>query len=227
LNGCLIDKILDVASAKGTGKWAIQQAAERNIAMPIISVALDTRNISSCKEEREAISLLIKGPYSIPMVEPKQIVEDLRHALYIAILCTYAQGLHTISAASATYKWSLNLSEILRIWKGGCIIRGHVLKSLHEVYLHSPDLNCLLTHEYISGEINTKLGSLRRISTLAIASGISSPAFLSCISYIDAFRCNHLPTNLIQAQRDFFGAHTYHRTDVPGIFHSNWTDTEG
>ena len=190
--------------------------------MPTIAAALDSRSFSALKEERVTLSGQIPSPYSKPDVNPKQISQDCANALYLGLLCAFAQGMAVIASASAEYEWKLNLAEIVRIWKGGCIIRGKILSRIEEAFNRRPDLPTLLMDEYVTNEISARHGSLRRISTLAIAWALPCPALLSCVGYIDSMACPRLPTFLIQAQRDFFGAHTYERTDRSGSFHTHW-----
>jgi 6-phosphogluconate dehydrogenase len=184
------------------------------------------RSLSSFKELRLKISSIISGPYSIPSIDSTQITDDMKNAIYVAILVTYAQGMGVISAASRDFEWDVCMSDVIGIWKGGCIIRGRVLSLIQNAFLKDSSLSCLLADDIIAAEVNVRLGSLRRVVTLCIATGVPCPALSAAISYIDILRCTSLPTNLIQAQRDFFGAHTYERVDLPGTFHSDWTDND-
>ena len=184
---------------------------------------MDSRGISALQEERLTLSKLIPSPYSKPEVDPKQIIQDTANALYLSVLCAFTQGMAIIGSASAEYGWNLNLAEIVRIWKGGCIIRGKMLSHIQDAFNRRSDLPVLLLDEYIYNEIGARHGSLRRITTLAVAWALPSPAMLSCVSYIDSMSCARLPTYLIQAQRDYFGAHQYERTDGTGSYHTQWS----
>ena len=194
------------------------------MATPAIGAALDTRAISALKDQRQDIAAKISGPFNAPHIEANILIEDVKNALFVGMLSAYTQGMNVIVAASQTYDWGLQIHEILRIWRGGCIIRGDILEPLRRAYARSPELSTLLLDDYVAAEISVRHGALRRVTTLAIASGLPCPALTSSISYLDSMRCTVLPTNLIQAQRDFFGAHMYERTDAPGKLHTHWKD---
>jgi len=223
-SGFLLDKILDKTGMKGTGRWTIQEAAERSTPAPCMAAALDARHLSGRKEERVAASSILRGPSELPNVERSQIIEDCKNALYAAKICSYAQGLCLIKAASLEHKWNVDLGECARIWKGGCILRAGFLDRIKLAYQRDPDLANLLVHPEFSQELNTRQASWRRIVSLAVASGIAVPALASSISYFDAYRRDYLPANLTQAQRDYFGGHSFERTDRPGAYHAIWSD---
>jgi 6-phosphogluconate dehydrogenase len=223
-SGYLLDKILDKTGMKGTGRWTIQEAAERSTPGPVMAAALDARYLSGRKKERIAASGILKGPSELPNVERSQIIEDCKHALYAAKICSYAQGMCLIKAASDEYKWNVDLSECARIWKGGCIIRAGFLDRIKGAYQRDPELANLLVDPDFAEELNKRQSSWRRIVTLCVASGIAAPALASSISYYDSYRRDYLPANLTQAQRDYFGGHSFERTDRPGAFHAMWSD---
>ena len=223
-SGYLIDKILDKTGMKGTGRWTIQEAAERSTPGPVMAAALDARYISGRKREREYASTVLNGPRELPNVERSQIIEDCKHALYAAKICSYAQGMCLIKAASDEHKWNVDLGECARIWKGGCIIRAGFLERIKVAYQRDPNLANLLVDPDFAAELNARQASWRRIVTLSVASGIAAPALSSSIAYFDAYRRDYLPANLTQAQRDYFGGHSFERTDRPGVFHAIWSD---
>lgn len=222
-DGFLVDRILDKTGMKGTGRWTIQEAAERSIAAPTMAAALDLRYISARKEERVAAAAILTGPTEIPSVDKDQIIEDVRQALYAAKICSYAQGMNLIKAASEHFGWGVDLGECARIWKGGCIIRARFLGSIKAAYVRNPELPNLLVDPTFAQELISRQGGWRRIVSLCVASGISCPALSASLGYYDSYRRARLPANLTQAQRDFFGGHSYERTDRPGVFHAAWT----
>ena len=228
-SGGLVDKILDKTGMKGTGKWTVQQAAELSVAAPTIASSLDMRFLSGLKEDRVAASKVLKGPEgeadgSSPLgaAEKAQLVDDVRKALYAAKICSYAQGMNLIRAKSNQMGWGLRLGELARIWKGGCIIRARFLGRIKEAYDKDPELASLLVDPTFASELNDRQAAWRRIAGLSIARGVPTPTLTGSLLYYDAYRQARLPANLIQAQRDFFGAHTYERTDMDGNFHTNW-----
>lgn len=221
--GYLIDKILDKTGMKGTGRWTIQEAAERSVAAPTMSAALDVRYLSARKSERTAAARVLQGPTERPIVHKLQILQDAKDALFCAKVCSYAQGLCVIKAASDQMNWGIDLSECCRIWKGGCIIRAGFLNHLQNAYTTNPSLDNLMMDPMFSAELNRRQDAWRRIVTLCIASGLACPALSASLAYYDTYRRESLPANLTQAQRDYFGGHTYERTDMSGIFHTAWT----
>lgn len=218
--GYLVDAILDKTGSKGTGKMTVRDAAERSVAAPTIAAALDTRFISSLKEDRVHASSILKC-VSVPTnsISKADLIEHVGQALYASKICSYAQGMNLIRAAGAENKWSLNLGEIARIWKGGCIIRAIFLDRINVAYTRNPSLPSLLIDPDFADELNQRQQAWRTIVQMSISSGISIPAFAASLSYFDAYRRERLPANLTQAQRDFFGAHTFQRVDRPGDFH--------
>jgi 6-phosphogluconate dehydrogenase len=222
----LVDQVVDKSGSKGTGKWTVQEGAERGIPLPTMASALDARYMSALKEERVEASKLLKGPPKVEQtVDKQQLITDLRHALYSSKICSYAQGMNIIRSASKTFDWGLELGKIARIWKGGCIIRAKFLDRIKSAYDRNAELPNLLVDESFAKEIADRQEGWRRVIQLAITHGIPVPALSSSLAYYDAYRRDRLPANLIQAQRDFFGAHTYERLDAPGVFvHSEWND---
>lgn len=222
----LVDAVLDKTGSKGTGKWTCQQAAEQGISAPTIAAALDARYMSAVKEERVAASKVISGPTEMPSVDRAQLIDDVRQALYAAKICSYAQGMNIIKSAAKEHSWSVNLGECARIWRGGCIIRAKFLDRIKGAYDRNPDLANLLVDPDFANDVNTRQPALRRVVALSVACGIPCSAFASSLSYLDGYRRPELPANLTQAQRDFFGAHTYQRKDREGTFHTEWEAKE-
>lgn len=222
--GHVVDYVLDKTGMKGTGKWTIQEAAERTVAAPTMAASLDARMLSGRKDERVAASKVLDGPV-IETANKAQVIEDLRAALYASKVCSYAQGLSLIKAASDDFGWDVSLSECARLWMGGCIIRAELLDRIQLAFTLNASLSNLLVDEYFAAQLNERTTSWRRIVALCVTSGISCPSLCSSLTYFDTYRRARLPANLTQAQRDFFGGHTYERTDVPGSFHTAWTDS--
>jgi 6-phosphogluconate dehydrogenase len=193
--------------------------------MPTIDTAVAMRDLSVFKKDRETLSRQLSGPKGHYEENPKLLLKQLEHALYVSMILTYSQGLSLLRAASKTYEYQLNLSTIAKIWRGGCIIRSAVLDAIAEAYQKVPDLSTLLLDRYFAHEISARQKDLRNLVMTAIGLGIPVPAFSASLAYYDAYRRDWLPANLIQAQRDFFGAHTYERIDEKGIFHTEWGQT--
>ena len=208
---------------KGTGRWTVQEAAEQSVSTPTITASLDSRYISGRKDERMKACTLLSGPKELPNVSNLQIVEDLGAALYCSKICSYAQGIGLIQAASNAKNWNVDLSQCARMWKGGCIIRAKLLDSIEKAYKDNPDLTNLMIDPSIAKELSEKQMQWRRIVTVCIGSGVACPALSASLNYYDSYRRDSLPANLTQAQRDFFGGHTYERIDSPGPFHCVWT----
>ncbi|CAI5507215.1 unnamed protein product [Closterium sp. Naga37s-1] len=225
----LVDAILDKTGMKGTGKWTVQQAAELSIAAPTIAASLDSRYISGLKDERVAASAvfaaagLSDGAGAVSGVDKAQLVDDVRKALYASKVCSYAQGMNLIRAKSTEQGWGLNLGELARIWKGGCIIRAVFLDRIKQAYDRNPDLANLLVDSEFAKEVVERQQAWRRVVTLAIQAGITAPGMSTSLAYFDSYRRARLPANLVQAQRDYFGAHTYERVDVGGNYHTEWS----
>jgi 6-phosphogluconate dehydrogenase len=223
--GYVVDYVLDKTGMKGTGRWTVQEAAEQNVAAPIIAASLDSRNISGRKAERAAACTILQGPPPDSIiVEKEQILADLQSALYCAKVTSYAQGMCIIKAASDKYEWNVDLSLCASMWRGGCIIRAGLLTKITNALSKNAKLANLLVDETFAEEINARHMAWRRIVTLGVASGIATPAHSAALSYYDQYRRESLPASLIQAQRDFFGGHTYERTDREGTFHTLWDD---
>ena len=226
--GEVVDYVLDKTGMKGTGKWTIQEAAERSVAAPTMAAALDARMLSGRKEERIEAEKVLFGPEkrdveSLTPEDKEEIVGDLKAALYAAKVCSYAQGLSLIKAASDDFKWDVNLAECARLWMGGCIIRAELLHRIHSAFEENPSLPNLLVDKFFAEQLNQRTHAWRRIVALCITSGIACPSLCSSLTYFDTYRRGRLPANLTQAQRDFFGGHTYERTDMEGRFHTAWT----
>eukprot|EP00897_Mesotaenium_endlicherianum_P000070 jgi/Mesen1/10063/ME000730S09356 len=225
--GELVDKILDKTGMKGTGKWTVQQGAELSVAAPTIAASLDSRFLSGLKDERVAAAEVFKGVglddvQATPNVDKQQLVDDVRKALYASKICSYAQGMNLIRAKSLEQGWDLNLGELARIWKGGCIIRAVFLDRIKQAYDRNDALASLLVDPAFAKEMVERQGAWRRVVTLAIQAGVSTPGMSASLAYFDTYRRSRLPANLVQAQRDYFGAHTYERTDRDGAYHTEW-----
>eukprot|EP00571_Detonula_confervacea_P013753 CAMPEP_0172297180 /NCGR_PEP_ID=MMETSP1058-20130122/300_1 /TAXON_ID=83371 /ORGANISM="Detonula confervacea, Strain CCMP 353" /LENGTH=470 /DNA_ID=CAMNT_0013006297 /DNA_START=123 /DNA_END=1535 /DNA_ORIENTATION=- len=225
--GYVLDYVLDKTGMKGTGRWTIQEAAERSVAAPTMAASLDARYISARKDERVKASSILKGPdmtsAEIP-VHKGQMLDDLKAALYASKVCSYAQGLGIIKSASDDMVWNVNLSECARLWKGGCIIRAALLQKIQDALARDATLPNLVLDPVIAGELNERTAAWRRVVVVAIGYGVSTPSMSGSLNYFDSYRRASLPANLTQAQRDFFGGHTYERTDREGVFHTAWTD---
>lgn len=218
----LIDVILDSARQKGTGRWTSQDAMDLQTPMPTIDTAVAMRNLSTYKGQREALAKSLAGPDPIDAGEKKSFPGKLRNALYFSMITTYAQGMALLKAASDAYNYELSLDEVARIWRGGCIIRAGLLEQIRSALRSSPDLANLMMDATLSRALKEREKDLRQVIQLGLGSGIPVPGFMASVAYFDAFRSSWLPANLIQAQRDFFGSHTYERIDEKGTFHTEW-----
>lgn len=225
----LVDKILDTAGQKGTGKWTGVTALDLGVPLTLIGESVFSRCLSSQKDERVAASKVLSGPKSIFYGDRKQFIEDLRKALLASKIVSYAQGYVLMRAAAEEYGWHLNYGGIALMWRGGCIIRSVFLGRIKEAFDKCQDLKNLLLDDYFKAKIMDADAGWRRVVAAATVNGIPVPAFSSALSYYDGYRCERLPANLLQAQRDYFGAHTYERTDKPRgkYFHTNWTGRGG
>jgi 6-phosphogluconate dehydrogenase len=223
----IVDKILDKTGMKGTGRMTVQEAAEQSVAAPTIAASLDARYMSARKDERIIASKVLEGPTkdAMPKADKVQLVKDLEAALYCAKVASYAQGLGIIKAASDDKGWGVDLSLCARMWRGGCIIRARLLSKISAALENDINLANLLVDPGFAAEINSRQMAWRRVVSLGVASGIATPALSAALSYYDQYRRESLPANMIQAQRDFFGGHTYQRTDRPGTFHMLWDDS--
>ncbi len=219
----LVDVVLDKAQQKGTGKWTSQNAMDVGAPIPTINSAVTGRIISSLKDERVAASSQLPGP-EIKSYEGnrQELIDATRDALYASKISAYAQGMALLRQASEEYDYGLNLGEIAAIWRAGCIIRARFLNRITDAYNRNPGLTNLLLDDGFRAAVTQTLPAWRKVIQLAVARGIPTPAFSASLAYYDSYRSERLPANLIQAQRDFFGAHTYERTDREGIFHSEW-----
>ncbi len=225
----LVEMILDAAGQKGTGRWTVNAALETGMPLTLITEAVQARSLSALKEARTAASKLLSGPEDCSTDVPNDIVDDIRLALYAAKIISYTQGYMLMSAAAAEYKWNLNYGGIALMWRGGCIIRSAFLGKIKEAYDNQPDLPNLLFDPYFKGEIEASQAAWRRVIRFAVQCGIPVPAMSSALAFYDGYRHERLPANLIQAQRDYFGAHTYERVDRPRgeFYHTNWTGSGG
>jgi 6-phosphogluconate dehydrogenase len=221
----LVDMILDKAGQKGTGKWTAQVALDLGVPVPTIAAAIDARSLSSMKDERVIASQLIFSPAADAYDgDKRKLIQAVHDALYASKICSYAQGMSLIRAGSQEWQWNVNLRELARIWKGGCIIRARFLDSIMRAFERQPDLpNLMLDYDCMTW-IRKSERSWRWLIATAVHAGIPVPALSASLSYFDAYRSAQLPQNLTQAQRDFFGAHTYQRTDRPnaGFVHTDW-----
>ena len=222
--GHVVDKILDKTGSKGTGRWTVQEAAEQSVAAPLIAASLDARYISSRKSDRLIASKILEGPADKPIVDKEQIIKDLQSALYCAKIASYAQGLAIIKAASDNMGWDIDLALCARMWRGGCIIRARLLAKIQAAVTKDTNLPNLMFDATFAADLNARHMAWRRVVSLGVASGIATPSLSAGLTYYDQFRRAELPANLVQAQRDFFGGHTYQRTDREGTFHTLWDD---
>lgn len=221
----IVDVILDTAGQKGTGKWTSQNSLDLGVPLPLITESVFARFISAMKEERVIASNVLNGPGENGYEGNKdELIEAVRKALYMSKICSYAQGFAQMRAASDEYEWNLNYGDIAMIFRGGCIIRAQFLQKIKEAYDHDPKLANLLLDPYFKEIVESYQHALRQVLTIAIERGIPVPAFASAIAYYDSYRSETLPANLLQAQRDYFGAHTYQRVDKEGVFHTNWME---
>ncbi|WP_141603495.1 NADP-dependent phosphogluconate dehydrogenase [Terrilactibacillus laevilacticus] len=219
----LVDVILDTAGQKGTGKWTSQSALDLGVPLPIITEAVFARFISAMKEERVKASKLLKGPeVSAFDGDKKALIESIRKALYMSKICSYAQGFAQMKVASEEYDWNLQYGNIAMIFRGGCIIRAQFLQKIKDAYDREANLDNLLLDPYFKDIVENYQSALREVVSLSAKQGIPVPCFSGALAYYDSYRTATLPANLLQAQRDYFGAHTYQRTDVEGVFHTEW-----
>jgi 6-phosphogluconate dehydrogenase len=218
----LVDLILDEARQKGTGKWTSQNAFDVGVPIPTINAAVESRIISSIKPERVAASKELAGPQAKYDGDRQQLISAVRDALYMAKICSYAQGMALLRAAGREYQYDLQYGEVAAIWRGGCIIRAQFLNRIREAFKRQPDLPNLLLDEGFKADVANRQSALRHVVTTATQLGIPCLAMASALSYFDAYRTERLPANLTQAQRDYFGAHTFQRIDKPGVFHAEW-----
>ncbi len=225
----LVDKILDAAGQKGTGKWTVINSAELGMPITLITEAVYSRCVSAMKEDRVAAAKVLKGPKPSISTDRVRFIEDIRQALYASKIISYAQGYMLMRAAAKEYNWNLNYGGIALMWRGGCIIRSRFLGKIKEAFDLNPGLSSLLLDKFFKGEIKKAQRSWRNVVATAVRKGIPTPAFSTALNFYDGYRTERLPANLLQAQRDYFGAHTYERTDAPRgqFFHTNWTGHGG
>ncbi len=219
----LVEKILDAAGQKGTGRWTVMNALEMGVSIPTITAAVNARIMSSIKDERVAASSQISGPDGKITENTTLWINKIRDALYCSKICSYAQGMALLRKASETYGYDLDLGECARIWKGGCIIRARFLNKIKHAFSENPALPNLLLAPEFKQTILDRQAAWRDVIAMAAQYGIPVPAFSASLDYFDSYRRAQLPQNLTQAQRDYFGAHTYKRTDKDGVFHTEWT----
>ncbi|MBR7970091.1 NADP-dependent phosphogluconate dehydrogenase [Burkholderia cenocepacia] len=220
----LVDVILDRAAQKGTGKWTSQNALDLGVPLPLITESVFARVLSSLKTERVAASKILSGPAAAPFDGDRaEFVEAVRRALYLSKVISYAQGFAQLRTASEEYGWNLDLGTIAKIFRAGCIIRARFLQKITDAYAKDPALANLLLDPYFKDIAANYQTALRDVVVAAVKAGVPVPAFASAVAYFDSYRSERLPANLVQAQRDFFGAHTFERTDKPGSFHANWS----
>jgi len=227
----VVDIILDTAGQKGTGKWTSQSALDLGMPTMTIAEAVFARCISAIKEERVAASKVLTGPANEKNsdIDKKEFIGDIRKALFASKICSYAQGFQLMKAAAEEYNWDLKYGEIALMWRGGCIIRAAFLEDIKKAFDKNVDLANLLLDPFFKNIINDCQTAWRKVIVKAVESGIPVPAFSSALAYYDSYRSEVLPANLLQAQRDYFGAHTYERIDKPRgeFFHTKWTETSG
>jgi 6-phosphogluconate dehydrogenase len=219
----LIDEILDVAKQKGTGMWTSQSAMELQVPIPTIDLAVAMRDLSVFEKQREKAGEIFKRPIPPFAGDRKAFVDKIGHALHAAMIVVYAQGMAVLAAASDQYKYHLDIETVARIWRGGCIIRAVLLDDIRMAYRNQPGLPNLLLAPELSIKVIAHEEDLRRVVCAAIELGLPAPCFMTALAYLDGYRSAWLPANLIQAQRDYFGAHSYERIDVKGTFHTDWT----
>ena len=219
----MVDVILDKAGQKGTGKWTLESAISQGVVISTINAAVEARVISSRKADRVEASKILPQPEKAPFMGDRQaLIKAVHDALYASKIVSYAQGMELLGTASAAYNWHLNFGDIATIWRGGCIIRAAFLNRIKEAYERNPGLKNLLLDPFFCDVITKSQSSWRVAVSQAVSAGVPVPAFSASLGYFDSYRSARLSSNLLQAQRDFFGAHTYERVDKPGIFHTEW-----
>jgi 6-phosphogluconate dehydrogenase len=225
----LVNKILDTAGQKGTGKWTVISSLDLGISLTLIGEAVFSRCLSAVKDERVAASKVLQGPSPVFKGDKKAFIDNLRDALYASKIVSYAQGYSLMRAAAKEYGWNLNYGGIALMWRGGCIIRSAFLSKIKVAFDKNPSINNLLLDPFFSEKVDKAQEGWRNVVATAMLNGIPVPAIASALGYYDGYRCENLPANLLQAQRDYFGAHTYERTDRKRgeFFHTNWTGRGG
>ena len=218
----LVEMILDKAGQKGTGKWTTQNALDLGATVPTITAAVDARIISALKDERVHAAQILSGPEPVYHGDKQALIEAVRAALYASKICSYAQGMALLKAASDEYNYGLDAAAIPRIWRAGCIIRAELLDDITNAFVRNANLPNLLLDDEFKAAVESRQQAWRLVVTTAINMGIPVPGMSASLAYFDSYRAQHLPANLIQAQRDYFGAHTFERVDQEGIFHADW-----
>jgi len=216
-----VDVIVDQAEQKGTGRWTAQDALELGVPLTGITEAVFARSLSALRDQRRDAAGVLAGPK--PGGLDESLVDDIRKALYASKVVAYAQGFEQMAAAASTYDWDLQMGELAKIWRGGCIIRARFLNRITESYGEHPDLVNLLMAPYFRDAVADAQDAWRKVIVSAVEQGVAVPAFSSSLAYYDGYRRERGPANLIQGQRDFFGAHTYRRVDKEGSFHTRWS----
>jgi 6-phosphogluconate dehydrogenase len=222
----LIDRILDSAKQNGTGAWTSEDAMHLQVPIPVIDISVTMRDLSVYKKEREAAQQLMEAPEMKCHGDKNELVAQMEQALYFSIITAYAQGMALLQVASKEYSYGLNLEKIAAIWRGGCIIRASLLEDIRIVFSLQPGLSNLLLSNTFSKKLMQSQKGIRKIIQTAVETGIPLPAMMSALAYFDSYNSAWLPANLIQAQRDDFGAHTYERNDREGIFHTHWNQVK-
>jgi 6-phosphogluconate dehydrogenase len=220
----LVDLILDQAKQKGTGKWTSWDAMDLQVPTPSIDVAVMMRDLSGYKAERQAAAQVLQAPAAVFRDDRQRFISQLKNALYASLIITFSQGMALLRRASEAYHYQLNLEMVARIWRGGCIIRAALLKDVRAAFQARPDLVNLLLDSHLGQEVMARQADLRAAVCTAGELGLPVPGLMASLAYFDAYRSANLPANLTQAQRDYFGAHTYERIDAPGIFHTEWPE---
>ena len=220
----VVEIITDSAAQKGTGKWTSQSALDHGVPIPTITAATEARILSSFKEVREQTAGILHGASPQFDGSREELLPALQDAVYLAAVSAYAQGMHLLTAASAERNYNLNLATVARIWKGGCIIRSLMLEPIKQAFAADPTLPNLMLAEPFASDVRQRTPNLRRIVAEAVSQGLPTPALSAALNYIEGYRTARLPANLVQAQRDYFGAHTYQRVDMEGAFHTEWQD---
>jgi 6-phosphogluconate dehydrogenase len=220
----MVDRILDKAGAKGTGKWMSQLALDLGVPSTLVTEAVYARCLSALKDARVRASKVLKGPDLTSHDRPVEFIDQVRQALYASKIASYAQGYVQLAAAAKEHDWPLDYGSIAMLWRGGCIIRAQFLERIAEAYRARPDLENLMLAPYFTEALAKAQQAWRHVVATAATIGVPVPAFMTALAYYDGYRHERLPANLLQAQRDYFGAHTYERTDKPGTFHTEWLE---
>ncbi|MGZ4033239.1 MAG: NADP-dependent phosphogluconate dehydrogenase [Bacteroidia bacterium] len=222
----LIDMICDSAGQKGTGAWTSEDAMALQVPVPVIDMAVSMRDLSALDEERVSANKKLNGDESLVKTKRVELIDELEQALYFAMITTYAQGMSLLHAASKKHTYDLKLDDVAKIWSGGCIIRASLLEDIYTCFNKNPNLSNLMLDETFSKELIKSQQKIRNVIQTAVQSAIPVPALMSSLAYYDALKSKWLPANMIQAQRDYFGAHTYERNDRKGIFHTHWNTNQ-